>query len=114
MDGLDLGLLLQQIDHGVFNLVELIDWLGAILKSPCAPISDVLVDSMCNTITYGAYQAECTLIGDGLRQLFALLEAMKLNIANHQIKLIRLPRIAHTIDFQRRYNAHCIRLGKIL
>ena len=38
---------------------------------------------------------------------------MKLDIANHQIQLIRLPLIAHTIDFQRRYNAHCIRLGKL-
>ena len=113
IDRLDVDLLLQQIDHGVCDLVDLINWLGFILKSHCAPMRDVLVDRMRDTISDGVHQADRTLIVDGLRQLFTLLEAMKLDIANHQIKLLRLTLIADTVSFQKRYNAYCIRLGRL-
>lgn len=113
MERLDVDLLLQQIDHSVCDLVDLITWLGSILKSHCAPIRDVLVDRMRDTICKGVHQADRKLIVGGLRQLFTLLEAMKLDIANHQIKLLRLPLIADTVNFQKRHNAYRIRLGRL-
>ena len=110
---LDVDLLIQQIDNGVCDLVDLANWLGKVLKNHCAPMRDGLVDKMRKAITKGAQQADQKLMVSGLRQLLSLLEAMKLDVANHQIRHMRPLLIADTINFQKRYNDHRIGLGKL-
>ena len=110
---LDVYLLIQQIDNGVCDLVDLANWLGKVLKIHCAPMRDGLVDKMRKAITKGAQQADQKLMVSGLRQLLSLLEAMKLDVANHQIRHMRPLLIADTINFQKRYNDHRIGLGKL-
>lgn len=110
---LDVDLLIQQIDNGVCDLVDLANWLGKVLKNHCAPMRDGLVDKMRKSITKGAQQADQKLMVSGLRQLLNLLEAMKLDVANHQIRHMRPLLIADTINFQRRYHDHRIGLGKL-
>ncbi|KAM0715309.1 hypothetical protein Q7P37_008807 [Cladosporium fusiforme] len=110
---LDVDLLIQQIDNGVCDLVDLANWLGKVLKNHCAPMRDGLVDKMRKSITKGAQQADQKLMVSGLRQLLNLLEAMKLDVANHQIRHMRPLLIADTINFQKRYNDHRIGLGKL-
>jgi hypothetical protein len=110
---LDVDLLIQQIDNGVCDLVDLANWLGKVLKNHCAPMRDGLVDKMRKAITKGAQQADQKLMVSGLRQLLNLLEAMKLDVANHQIRHMRPLLIADTINFQKRYNDHRIGLGKL-
>jgi hypothetical protein len=110
---LDVDLLIQQIDNGVCDLVDLANWLGRVLKNHCAPMRDGLVDKMRKAITKGAQQADQKLMVSGLRQLLSLLEAMKLDVANHQIRHMRPLLIADTINFQKRYNDHRIGLGKL-
>jgi hypothetical protein len=84
-----------------------------VLKNHCAPTRDGLVDEMCKAITKGAQQADQKLMVSGLRQLLNLLEAMKLDVANYQIRHMRPLLIADTINFQKRYNDHRIGLGKL-
>lgn len=110
---LDVDLLIQQIDNGVCDLVDLANWLGKVLKNHCAPMRDGLVDKMRKSITKGATQADQKMMVCGLRQLLNLLEAMKLDVANHQIRHMRPLLIADTINFQKRYNDHRIGLGKL-
>jgi len=110
---LDVELLIQQINNGVCDLVDLANWLGIVLKNHCAPMRDVLVDKMRKSITKGAQQADQKLMVSGLRQLLNLLEAMKLDVANHQIRHMRPLLIADTVNFQKRYNDHRIGLGKL-
>ena len=110
---LDVDLLIQQINNGVCDLVDLANWLGIVLKNHCAPMRDVLVDKMRKSITKGAQQADQKLMVSGLRQLLNLLEAMKLDVANHQIRHMRPLLIADTVNFQKRYNDHRIGLGKL-
>lgn len=110
---LDVDLLMQQIDNGVCDLVDLANWLGKVLKNHCAPMRDGLVDKMRKSITKGAQQADQKLMVSGLRQLLNLLEHMKLDVANHQIRHMRPLLIADTINFQKRYNDHRIGLGKL-
>lgn len=43
---LDVPLVLQQVRHGVFDPVQLISFLGGLLKLHCAPIRDQLVNDM--------------------------------------------------------------------
>jgi hypothetical protein len=110
---LDVDLLIQQIDNGVCDLVDLANWLGKVLKNHCAPMRDVLVDNMRKAIIKGAQQADQKLMVSGLRQLLDLLEAMKLDVANHQIRHMRPLLVADTINFAKRYNDHRIGLGKL-
>lgn len=110
---LDVYLLIQQIDNGVCDLVDLANWLGKVLKIHCAPMRDGLVDKMRKAITKGAQQADQKLMVSGLRQLLNLLEAMKLDVANHQIRHMRPLLVADTINFEKRYNDHRIGLGKL-
>ena len=113
MERLDVDLLIQQINNGVCDLVDLANWLGIVLKNHCAPMRDALVDKMRKSITKGAQQADQKLMVSGLRQLLNLLEAMKLDVANHQIRHMRPLLIADTVNFQKRYNDHRIGLGKL-
>lgn len=113
MERLDVDLLIHQINNGVCDLVDLANWLGIVLKNHCAPMRDALVDKMRKSITKGAQQADQKLMVSGLRQLLNLLEAMKLDVANHQIRHMRPLLIADTVNFQKRYNDHRIGLGKL-
>lgn len=112
-DRLDVHLIIQQIDNGVWDLVDLATWLGKVLKGHCAPMRDSLVDKMRNNIIQGAHQADQELTVRGLRLLFDLLEMMKLDLANHQIRILRPSLIADSINFLRRYHDIRIRLGRL-
>jgi hypothetical protein len=113
LDRLNVDLIIQQIDHGMCDLVDLSTWLAKVLKNHCAPMRDTMVDKMQASISNGAQQGDQPLLVVGLRQLLQILEAMKLDVANHQIRHMRPLLIGDTINFQQRYNAHRIALGKI-
>nr|OQO23237.1 hypothetical protein B0A51_11300 [Rachicladosporium sp. CCFEE 5018] len=110
---LDVDLLFQQIDNGMCDLVDLANWLATVIKKHCAPMRDNSVDEMQKSITEGALKDEQTILVNGLRLLLLLLENMKLDVANHQIRAMRPLLIADTITFQQRYNAHRISIGKL-
>jgi len=113
VERLDVDLLIQQINNGVCDLVDLANWLGKVLKNHCAPMRDGLVDKMRKAITKAAQQADQKLMVSGLRQLLNLLETMKLDVANHQIRHMRPLLIYDTINFLKQYHNHRIGLGKL-
>lgn len=113
VDRLNVELLIQQIDHGMCDLVDLSTWLAKVLKNHCAPMRDSMVDKMQKSIANGAIASDPSMMVTGLRQLLQILEAMKLDVANHQIRHMRPLLIGDTINFQQRYNAHRIALGKL-
>ncbi|KAK4549910.1 hypothetical protein LTR36_005211 [Oleoguttula mirabilis] len=110
---LDVDLIMQEISNGVCDLIDLSNWLAKVLKAHCAPMRDELVDAMQKDIEVGALEGKHEKLVNGLRQLLSILEAMKLDVANHQIRHMRPLLIDDTINFQRRYNAHRITMGKI-
>jgi hypothetical protein len=110
---LDVDHIMQQIQNGVCDLIDLGNWLAKILKNHCAPMRDSLVDCMQEEIRRGAMDNRPKTLVNGLRQLMTILEAMKLDVANHQIRHMRPLLIDDTVNFQRRYNSHRIGLGKI-
>ncbi|USW58728.1 Putative T-complex 11 protein [Septoria linicola] len=110
---LDVDHIMQQIENGVCDLIDLGNWLAKVLKNHCAPMRDGLVDTMQKDIKRGAIEGKHEKLVSGLRQLMTILEAMKLDVANHQIRHMRPLLIDDTINFQRRYNAHRISIGKI-
>lgn len=113
-DRLDVPLIMREISHGLCDLVDLANWLAKVLKNHCAPMRDELVDRMKKEIIRGASEQKPGKLVNGLRQLLNILEAMKLDVANHQIRHMRTILIENTIEFSRCYSAHRVKQGKIL
>ncbi|KAF2864038.1 hypothetical protein K470DRAFT_205325, partial [Piedraia hortae CBS 480.64] len=109
---LDVDLIMKQITNGVCDLVGLGNWLANLLKAHCAPMRDEHVDAMRDDLVAGATLARPDRLVAGLRRLLVCLENMKLDVANHQVRHMRLLLVNDTLHFQRRYHAHRIALGK--
>lgn len=108
MQNLEVPLLMQQIRKGVLDMVGLARWLAALLKTHCAPMRDEWADQMVEQISQGSRSQDSKEIVKGLQTLFAILEAMKLDVANHQIRAFRLLLIEDTIPFLQEYFRHKI------
>ncbi|PLN75488.1 putative camp-mediated signaling protein Sok1 [Aspergillus taichungensis] len=103
MQNLDVALLMQQIQKGVLDMVGVAQWLAALLKTHCAPMRDEWADRMVEHISVGSQSQDSMEIVRGLQTLFAILEAMKLDVANHQIRAFRVLLIEDTILFLQEY-----------
>ncbi|UZJ56779.1 hypothetical protein CBS101457_006099 [Exobasidium rhododendri] len=94
---LDSHLITQQIQHGVLDIASLMSFLGSILKLHCAPMRDEVIEKMIKTI---CVEGE---VAVGLRMCFEILELMKLDIANHQLRSSRTYLIETAVDFELRW-----------
>ncbi|GEM10180.1 T-complex protein 11 [Rhodotorula toruloides] len=94
---LDPDHLAQQISHGVADIPTLARFLGATLKMHCAPMRDEIVDAMVKATCEGEG------IVKGLRLCFEILELMKLDIANHQLRSLRPYLVSTALEFERRF-----------
>ncbi|KAL4956544.1 T-complex protein 11-domain-containing protein [Aspergillus filifer] len=103
MENLEVALLMQQIQKGVLDMVVIAKWLAGLLKTHCAPMRDEWADTMVRQISSGSQRQDAGEIVSGLRTLFAILEAMKLDVANHQIRAFRFLLIEDTIPFLQEY-----------
>ncbi|KAF2759460.1 hypothetical protein EJ05DRAFT_298776 [Pseudovirgaria hyperparasitica] len=109
---LDQQMLMQQIGKGLCDLVSLSQWLSHLLKAHCAPMRDVWVDKMVQQTKKGVEEGSAKCIVDGLRELLGILEAMKLDVANHQIRHLRALLIDDTVNFERKYQVNRIPIPK--
>ncbi|OXV07366.1 hypothetical protein Egran_04869 [Elaphomyces granulatus] len=103
MQSLDVPLLMQQVEKGVLDLERLSEWLARILTMHCAPMRDEWANRMAEQIRAGFRMQDMEKIASGLETLFVILEAMKLDVANHQIRRLRVELINDTILFLQSY-----------
>ncbi|KAI2787419.1 hypothetical protein POX_f07783 [Penicillium oxalicum] len=103
MENLEVPLLMQQVRKGVLDMVILAKWMAALLKTHCAPMRDEWADRMVEQITEGSQSQNPKKVVNGLQTLFAILEAMKLDVANHQIRTFRVLLIEDTVPFLQEY-----------
>ena len=75
---LDIGLLMQELQHGSCDLTALGEWLGRILLGSCSPLRDPSVTDMVSKIKQGVELDNAGTLVDGLKSLFGVLETMKL------------------------------------
>lgn len=94
---LDPELLLQELDHGVLDVHGLFRYLGDSLKGHCAPMRDAFVESMVSAVVQSGDVVR------GIRMCFEILELMKLDIANHQLRTLRPWLLDNSIDFEQKY-----------
>ncbi|KAJ5143942.1 T-complex 11 [Penicillium bovifimosum] len=103
MQNLEVPLLMQQIRKGVLDMLTLATWLAKLLKTHCAPMRDEWADHMVEQVRKGSQSQDPAEIVSGLQTLFNILEAMKLDVANHQIRAFRVLLIEDTVPFLQEY-----------
>ncbi|KAJ1023689.1 hypothetical protein NDA18_004673 [Ustilago nuda] len=104
---LDPHLISQELQHGVLDVAALITFMGSILKLHCAPMRDEAIEKMVEVVCVDGN------IGKGLRLCFEILELMKLDIANHQLRSARPFLVETAVDFEIRWFKEQIEQGKM-
>uniref|UniRef100_V5GQF4 SOK1 protein n=2 Tax=Kalmanozyma brasiliensis (strain GHG001) TaxID=1365824 RepID=V5GQF4_KALBG len=104
---LDPHLISQELQHGVLDVPALITFMGSILKLHCAPMRDEAIERMVEVVCVDRN------IGKGLRLCFEILELMKLDIANHQLRSARPFLVETAVDFEIRWFKEQIEQGKM-
>ncbi|KAI2611703.1 T-complex 11 [Hypoxylon fragiforme] len=112
-EGLNVELIMQQFGRGIADLEKLASWLSGVLKSHCAPMRDEWVDEMHSQLTNGNNTNDMEELVQGMRSLLSVLEAMKLDVANHQIRCLRPILIEDTVHFEQRFFLKKIRDRKM-
>ena len=112
-ENLDVDFLMQQVRHGVFDAARMSKWLANLLTCHCAPMRDAWAHQMAAAIEKGANDASMLTLVAGLEKLFSFLEAMKLDVANHQIRTLRYHLIEDTIGYQKDYFEQRIARGRL-
>ncbi|KYK55806.1 cAMP-mediated signaling protein Sok1 [Drechmeria coniospora] len=102
-EGLNVELLMQQFRKGIADFEKLALWLSQVLKSHCAPMRDDWVDAMYAQLSRGNRDADLDELVAGMRSLLGVLEAMKLDVANHQIRCLRPVLIEDTTHFEQKF-----------
>ncbi|CAO1637852.1 unnamed protein product [Parajaminaea phylloscopi] len=102
---LDPALIPQQMAHGVLDAVGLVELLASVLKLHCAPMRDEMIEKMVESARRGQ-------VGHGLRMCFEILELMKLDIANHQLRSARPYLVETAVEFEARWFRDQIEQGR--
>ncbi|KAK9459216.1 T-complex protein 11-domain-containing protein [Lipomyces oligophaga] len=110
---LDLDLQFQQLQHGAFDFAKLAKWLVGVFKSHCAPMRDTWVDQMLALVISGVEHNDSRKLVDGLRMVFTILEAMKLDVANHQIRTLRPLLVETAVEFEQENFANRVARRKV-
>ncbi|KAK2625117.1 hypothetical protein QTJ16_005486 [Diplocarpon rosae] len=109
----NIELLMQQFRKGVVDLVKLANWLSQLLKCHCAPMRDNWVDNMVTQLSTGDRTGDVALLVAGMKNLLGVLEAMKLDVANHQIRCLRPLLIDDTVHFEQKFFMKKIAMGRV-
>ena len=88
-----------QIRVGQFDAASFAIWLCDLLTSHCAPMRDDMAREMRDKVVEGFGKNDMCLLVEGLRILLNLLENMKIDVANHQVRSFKLLLIADTVPF---------------
>lgn len=112
-EGLNVELLMQQFHKGVADLEKLASWLSQVLKSHCAPMRDEWVDTMYTQLSNGNKNSDLDQLVTGMRSLLSVLEAMKLDVANHQIRCLRPVLVEDTTHFEQKFFLKKIQSRKV-
>ncbi|GAV46617.1 hypothetical protein ZYGR_0A02100 [Zygosaccharomyces rouxii] len=100
---LDTELNVQELLRGSLIMTNLSEWLAQLFKHHCAPMRDAWVDRMSAKFKEAEQESSLSKLIEGLRLVFQILEAMKLDIANHQIRILRPALLSNSVEFEKQY-----------
>ncbi|KAG4304142.1 hypothetical protein PORY_002506 [Pneumocystis oryctolagi] len=110
---LDPNLIIQELIHNLFDIEKFVEHLVDILKQHCAPMRDMLLDKMLRKIKTGLKVNNISKFVSGLRMIFDILEIMKLDIANHQLRTLRACFLETAVEFEQKWFIDRINWGDI-
>lgn len=100
-------------EKGTFDIIQLAEYLKFILQRLCAPMRDSLINKVYeNLLDCGKLMDSQDVFDDiklhkgilnQFKFVFKILELMKLDVANHQIRLIRPALISNCISFEKMF-----------
>ncbi|KAI4104096.1 MAG: hypothetical protein LQ339_003949 [Xanthoria mediterranea] len=99
-DHFDLDLRMQELEHGICNIAGLFEWTGQLLLCSCSPMRDDMVTSIVAKSQQAVTSQNAHQLVDSIRDLFGVLETMKLDVANHQIRYLRLYLLEESVQFE--------------
>ncbi|KAI4266560.1 MAG: hypothetical protein L6R38_008667 [Xanthoria sp. 2 TBL-2021] len=99
-DHFDPDLRMQELEHGICNIAGLFDWTGQLLLCSCSPMRDDMVTAMVAKSQQAVASQNAHQLVDSIRDLFGVLETMKLDVANHQIRYLRLYLLEESVQFE--------------
>ena len=91
---------MQELAHGVCDIASLIEWLGNLLQQSCSPMRDPTVQAMVQRTQQAIREQDARELMEAVKDLFGLLECMKLDVANHQIRYLRLYLLEETTVYE--------------
>lgn len=100
---LDTEMNIRGLLKGSLIMSNLSEWLSQLFKNHCAPMRDPMVDKMSNIFEQAETENSLPKSIEGLRLVFQILETMKLDIANHQIRILRPALLSNAIEFEKQY-----------
>jgi len=92
---------------------NLAGFLGKTMKEHCAPMRDAMVEKMMRQFEYARSSGDTPAFVLGLRMVFELLEGMKLDVANHQLRTMKKDLQDRAVVNEREYFDDRISKGKI-
>lgn len=110
---LDIELVIQELLKGSLSMSSLSDWLAQLFKHHCAPMRDPWVDKMNLKFKQAESEKSVKKLIDALRLVFQILEAMKLDIANHQIRILRPALLSNAVEFEKQYFQSLINSNRV-
>lgn len=88
----------QALHYGLFSPTRFAKYMSSLMKRHCAPMRDDAIDA---TVTM-LEKAQCTShFVAALRATFDVLEMMKLDVANHQLRSLRGFLLDSSVDFEK-------------
>ncbi|KAL6714869.1 Protein SOSEKI 1 [Lecanora helva] len=99
---LDVDLLVQEMEYKAVDFADLSVWLRNLLRRYCSPERHDSINIMSSTILAGVYNKDVGTISSGLMQVFGILEVVKLDCANHNIRSLRFAMIDSTVEFEQK------------
>ncbi|KAL8770325.1 MAG: hypothetical protein Q9209_003961 [Squamulea sp. 1 TL-2023] len=99
-DQFDVDLRMQELERGICNIASLFQWIGQLLLCSCSPMRDAMVTAMVAKSEQAVTTQNAVQLVDSIRDLLGVLETMKLDVANHQIRYLRLYLLEESVQFE--------------
>lgn len=74
----DVDLRMQELEHGICDIVGLFEWVGKLLLCSCSPMRDPVVNTMVARSQQAVITQDAHELVSSIRDLFGVLETMKL------------------------------------
>ncbi|CCG83270.1 putative CAMP-mediated signaling protein Sok1 [Taphrina deformans PYCC 5710] len=94
----DHELFLQTLSHGLFSVAAFAQFMSSLMKRHCAPMRDEAIDDTVRQIECATTSLDFV---EALRSTFDVLEMMKLDVANHQLRTLRGYLLSTSIEFEK-------------